>query len=99
MSSAQAASGNEISPSDVVSTPTTANWMIWDWCFVLPLLVLVPILYFPFATHNLPVVSHVDERTSLEVLGRFHDGSLDPKFFMYPTLYYYVTYFLTIPFP
>lgn len=99
MSSAQAVSGNEISPSDVSSAPTMAKWMIWDWCFVLALLVLVPILYFPYATHNLPVVSHVDERTSLEVLKRFHDSGLDPKFFMYPTLYYYVTYFLTIVFP
>ncbi len=99
MSSVQVVSGNESSSSEVSSTPTTANRMIWDWCFVLALLVLVPMFYFPFATHNLPVVSHVDERTSLEVLTRFHDGSLDPKFFMYPTLYYYVTYFLTIAFP
>jgi hypothetical protein len=99
MSSVQAVSGNEISSSEVTSTPTTSNWMSWDWCFVVFLIVVVPILYFPFAAHNFPVVSHVDERTSLEVLGRFHDGSLNPKFFMYPTLYYYVTYFLTIAFP
>ena len=99
MSSVQVLSGNGISPSAVSSAPATANWMIWDWCFVVALLVIGPVLYFPYATHNLPVVSHVDERTSLAVLERFHDGSLDPQFFMYPTLYYYVTYFLTAAFP
>jgi hypothetical protein len=99
MQSVQAVTGNGISPAAVSSAPATASWTIWDWCFVIALLVIAPILYFPYVTHNLPVVSHVDERASLAVLKRFHDGSLDPKFFMYPTLYYYVTYFLTIVFP
>jgi hypothetical protein len=63
------------------------------------LIVVVPAIYLPYALHNLPVAAHVDERTSLLVLKHFHDGSLNPQFFMYPMLYYYVTYFLTAAFP
>jgi hypothetical protein len=75
------------------------SWALWDWCFALVLVIVVPLIYLPYAFHNLPVVAHVDERTSLLVLKRFHDGSLNPQFFMYPSLYYYVTYFLTALFP
>ena len=99
MQSVQAVTGNGISSAAVSSSPATASWTTWDWCFVIALLVIAPILYFPYATHNLPVVSHVDERASLAVLQRFHDGSLDPKFFQYPSLYYYVTFFFTAVFP
>ncbi len=48
--------------------------------------------------HNLPVTANVDDRTSLAVLRRFAEGSANPKFFMYPTLYYYLTYVVTAPF-
>jgi hypothetical protein len=54
--------------------------------------VIVPLLYFPALFHNLPVAANVDERTALVILERFHNGSLNPHFFMYPTLYYYLTY-------
>jgi 4-amino-4-deoxy-L-arabinose transferase-like glycosyltransferase len=57
---------------------------------------IVPLLYFPYLLHNLPVAGNVDEQTSLAILLRFH-GSLNPQFFMYPTLYYYLTYFLVAP--
>ncbi len=62
------------------------------------LLLLTPIIYLANARYNLPVSANVDERTSLEVLSHFHAGSLNPQFFEYPTLYYYVTYALTKPF-
>ena len=82
----------------MLCNPGKTSWMFWDWCFALALVVIVPLLYFPYAIHNLPVASHVDERVNLEVLRHFHEGSLNPHFFMYPTLYYYVAYFLTLPF-
>jgi Dolichyl-phosphate-mannose-protein mannosyltransferase len=76
------------------SCPTKVSWIFWDWCFALTLVVFVPLLYFPYALHNLPVASNVDERASLAILNHFHEGGLDPHFLMYPTLYYYLTYFL-----
>ncbi|MGH7444558.1 MAG: glycosyltransferase family 39 protein, partial [Longimicrobiales bacterium] len=36
----------------------------------------------------------IDERRGLGVLLRFHEGSLDPGFFYYPTLLYYIVYAL-----
>jgi hypothetical protein len=67
---------------------------------ILPLsLVLPPIIYLAHARYNLPVSATVDERTSLGVLLRFHSGTLNPQFFMYPTLYYYLTFVLTKLFP
>jgi 4-amino-4-deoxy-L-arabinose transferase-like glycosyltransferase len=75
------------------------NLILCDWCFMLILIMLVPLIYFPYALSNLPVASNVDERISLGILKHFHDGSLDPHFFMYPTLYYYLTYLLTASFP
>lgn len=47
---------------------------------------------------NLPVSSHVDERTAMDVLQRFDEGRLDPGFFRYPTLYFYSTWFSIQPF-
>jgi hypothetical protein len=64
------------------------SWALRDWCLALALIVVVPAIYLPYAFHNLPVAAHVDEQTSLLVLKHFHDGSLNPQFFMYPTLYY-----------
>ncbi len=75
-----------------------SGFSIGRWCLLAALLLLVPLLYAPLALHNLPVAANVDERTSLSVLARFYHGSLNPKFFMYPTLYYYVTYFFIAPF-
>jgi hypothetical protein len=69
-----------------------------EW-LLLPLLIVASIaIYYPIARHNLPVATYVDDRTSLAILFRFHQGSANPKFFMYPTLYYYLTYALTAPF-
>jgi len=62
------------------------------------LMVLTPFLYLANARHNLPVAVTVDERVGLGVLKNFHSGTLNPHFFMYPSIYYYVTYFLTRPF-
>jgi len=66
-----------------------------DWLLLPACLCLVPLLYFPYLFHNLPVAVNVDERTALVILERFHHGSLNPQFFMYPTLYYYLTYLWT----
>ena len=65
------------------------------WVLLLVLMLAAMIIYYPRASHNLPVATNVDDRTSLAVLLRFHQGSANPKFFMYPTLYYYLTYALT----
>jgi len=46
----------------------------------------------------LPVAANVDERRGLEVLHQFETSSLNPKFFHYPSLYYYLTYFAIRPF-
>lgn len=52
------------------------------------------VVLFRFVGYNLPAAAHVDERTGLRVLLRFHDGSLDPGYFHYPTLLYYVVFAL-----
>jgi hypothetical protein len=65
---------------------------VLDWGLLPLLMTATPLIYLFRARYNLPVASNVDERTSLEILLRFHNGSLNPGFFMYPTLYYYVTY-------
>lgn len=71
----------------------TPRWIL------LPVLVLAALaIYYPVARHNLPVAMNVDDRTSLGVLLRFHQGSANPKFFMYPTLFYYLTYAFTAVF-
>jgi 4-amino-4-deoxy-L-arabinose transferase-like glycosyltransferase len=64
-----------------------------DWA-LLPLLMAVTPLFFFFRTqYNLPVAANVDERTALDIFQRFQNGGLNPHYFLYPTLYYYVTYF------
>jgi len=65
---------------------------IFDWGLLPLLMIATPLIYLFRARYNLPVASAVDERTSLAILLRFHGGSLNPGFYMYPTLYYYVTY-------
>jgi len=47
--------------------------------------------------YNLPVAANVDERRGLQVLYLFETKSLNPEFFNYPSLYYYLTYFLIRP--
>jgi hypothetical protein len=62
------------------------------------LILLAPLLYLPSLTHNLPVAANVDERTALEVLQRLQYSGLNPHFFMYPTLYFYLVHLLLKPF-
>jgi hypothetical protein len=69
-----------------------------DLALLAVLLWLPPLIYLPYLKHNLPVASHWDERGALEVLLRFHQGSLNPHFFMYPTLYFYCVDLLLQPF-
>lgn len=69
-----------------------------QWLLFPLFLVATLAIYYPLALHNFPVAVNVDDRTSLAVLQRFHQGSANPRFFMYPTLYYYLTYALTAPF-
>jgi hypothetical protein len=69
-----------------------------EWCLLAVLLVAAPLIYLPVLTHNLPVAANTDERGALEVLQRFHQGSLNPDFFQYPTLYFYLVYALVLPF-
>ena len=45
----------------------------------------------PVIQYNLPVAAHVDERVALSVLKRLHFESFNPKFFSYPSLYFYST--------
>jgi hypothetical protein len=70
-----------------------------DWGLLPLLMILTPLIYLFRTRYNLPVAANVDERASLAVLLRFHNGSLNPHFFMYPTLYYYTTYFFIDLFP
>jgi hypothetical protein len=65
---------------------------ILDWGLLPFLMVVTPLIYLFRAKYNLPLAANVDERTSLGILLGFHDGTLNPHFFLYPTLYYYVTY-------
>ena len=92
---------SSLAAAGMVSAPTernasapssTLSRLLPGALLLLGLMCVVPAVYFPYITHNLPVSGNVDERTSLAVLERFHHGSLNPLFFMYPTLYYYVTY-------
>lgn len=53
---------------------------------------------WPLVFYNLPVAAHVDERLGLGMLVRFANGNWDPNFFEYPTFYYYVTHFVSLPF-
>ncbi|TCK72001.1 ArnT family glycosyltransferase [Acidipila rosea] len=55
------------------------------------------LLWRSYLAFNLPVAANVDERTGLEILTRFHTSGLNPHFFLYPTFYYYFTYFATRP--
>ena len=68
------------------------------WILLPSLVFMALVIYYPAARQNLPVALNVDDRTSLGVLLRFHQGSADPKFFMYPTLFYYLTYAFTAGF-
>jgi hypothetical protein len=72
---------------------------LFDWALLPLFMVMTPLIYLFRIKYNLPLAANVDERTGLEVLQHFQNGSLNPHFFMYPTLYYYVTYFFTKLFP
>src|ERR1700728_2738491 len=66
---------------------------VLDWALLPFLMIVTPLIYLFRTKYNLPVAANVDERTSLGILLGFHNGSLNPHFFLYPTLYYYVAYF------
>ena len=68
-----------------------------EWCLLVVLMVAAPLLYLPIVMHNLPVAAGIDERNALEVIRRFHQGSLNPQFFQYPTIYFYLVYLLALP--
>lgn len=73
----------------------TTAWL--DWCLLVVLLIAAPLLYLPVLRHNLPIAAGLDERNALEVVRRFHHGSLNPGFFQYPTMYFYLVYLLALP--
>lgn len=51
----------------------------------------------PLIAYNLPVAAHVDERNSIDLLLHLKRESLDPGFFNYPTLYFYLNWFVLQP--
>jgi Dolichyl-phosphate-mannose-protein mannosyltransferase len=75
------------------------DWGLLDWGLLPLFVILIPVIYVFRAQYNLPLAANVDERTALEIFHRFEAGSLNPHCFLYPTLYYYLTYFLLKPFP
>jgi hypothetical protein len=52
------------------------------------------IMRYPLVHYNLPVCANVDERTSLATLFNIEKANLNPKFFHYPTFYYYLNFFI-----
>jgi hypothetical protein len=81
------------SPSIAISAPaaTAATFDFFDWALLPVLMILTPLIYLFRVRYNLPVSANVDERWALVILQRFEHG-LNPHFFLYPTLYYYVTF-------
>jgi hypothetical protein len=75
------------------------RFRVLDWGLLPLFMMLLPAIYLFRVHHNLPLAANVDERTSLEIFQRFDTGSLNPHFFLYPTLYYYLIYFALKPFP
>jgi hypothetical protein len=72
--------------------------MLWaDGLVLVALLIAAPLLYLPVLRHNLPVAAGIDERNALEIVRRFHHGTLNPGFFQYPTMYFYLVYLLALP--
>ncbi len=51
-----------------------------------------------YLTYNLPVCANVDERTALGILLHLSPLDLNPHFFNYPTLYFYITWLISRPF-
>lgn len=41
---------------------------------------------------NLPICANIDERQGLRLLYQFDNFNMNPQFFRYPALYYYITY-------
>jgi len=68
---------------------------LFDWALLPLLMVSAPLLFFFRTQYNLPLAANVDERTALDIFQRFQSGGLNPHNFLYPTLYYYITYFFT----
>jgi 4-amino-4-deoxy-L-arabinose transferase-like glycosyltransferase len=85
-------------PDETASRQQISDRIV-DWGLLPLLMVLAPLIYFFRVQHNLPLAANVDERTALDIFRRFQTSGLNPHFFLYPTLYYYVTYFFTRLFP
>lgn len=66
----------------------TVPYIILLLFVLIALLIRSKLLFF-----NLPVCANIDERQGLRLLFHFQNDSLNPLFFRYPTLYYYLTYF------
>jgi len=78
------------------STPRQQNpQKLFDWALLPLLMIGTPLLFFFRTQYNLPLAANVDERTALDIFQRFQSGTLNPHNFLYPTLYYYITYFFT----
>jgi 4-amino-4-deoxy-L-arabinose transferase-like glycosyltransferase len=70
-----------------------------DWSLLPLLMIVTPLIYLFRTQYNLPMAANVDERTALGLFVRFHTAGMNPHFFMYPTLYYYLSYFFVHLFP
>lgn len=75
------------------------RFRVLDWGLLPLFMILTPAIYLFRVHYNLPLAANVDERTALGIFQRFDTGSLNPHFFLYPTLYYYLMYFLLKLFP
>ena len=71
----------------------------WEyWMLFAIVLGGIAVRYY-LVTYNLPVASNLDERAMLRIFYKFdHENTLNPEFFPYPTLYFYIKYFLLRPF-
>src|ERR1700728_2354293 len=96
---------NQTEPAGVTLTQHSRQalhqdlFAILDWGLLPVLMTVTPLIYLFRTRYNLPLAANVDERISLGILLGFRHGSLNPHFFLYPTLYYYVAYLFLILFP
>ncbi len=61
------------------------------------IITLCVFIRIPFLKQNLPLAVCSDERVGVGILYGFAQGSFNPHWFGYPTLYYYSTFFLSKP--
>ena len=75
------------------------NPHVWEYLILLAILLLGLAVRSYLVTYNLPVASNVDERAMLRIFYKLdREHTLNPGFFSYPTLYFYLNYFLLKPF-